>query len=205
MVIMALLANIYGGLAAPLQSVFDGVTCPLRLIGHMKWLFRSIILIITVFVALCIAGAFMPAQQRVDASIVLESDVLSVYEIISDLRSYPEWSGIGGSESEWVFGGADIETGQTAAWHAGQRFGSLEILQAEPGRFVVLKSVGQLGEQTISLALNEADVGTSFLIEAKRDLGGFPYFSRIASISQKSATRKVLERATEGLAQMVES
>lgn len=171
----------------------------------MKWLFRSIVFTILVFLALCLCGAFMPSQQRVDASVILDADVESVYEIISDLRSYPEWSGVGGPDSEWVFGGADVETGQTAAWHAEAAFGSLEILQTDPGRFVILKTIGLLGEQTISLALNESEAGTSFLIEAKRELGGFPYFNRIASIRQKSATEKVLLRATQGLSQMVES
>ena len=101
-------------------------------------------------------------------------------------------------------GGAELETGQTAAWQAEGKFGSLEILQTEPGRFVVVKTIGGLGEQTISLALNESETGTSFLIEAKRDLGGFPYFSRIASLRQKSATQNALRRATDGLALMVE-
>ncbi len=170
----------------------------------MKWLFRSIALILCVFIGVCILGAFMPAQQRVDASVVLDSDVLSVYEIISDLRSYPEWAGVGGPDSEWVFGGADVEAGQTAAWQAGENFGSLEILQTDPGRFVLVKTIGRLGEQEISLALSEAETGANFLIEAKRDLGGFPYLSRVASLRQKAATRQALVRATEGLAQMVE-
>lgn len=170
----------------------------------MKWLFRSIGFTLLVFLSICVVGAFMPAQQRVDASAILDTDVLSVYEIISDLRSYPEWSGVGGPDSEWVFGGADVEIGQTAAWQAEENFGSLEIFQAEPGRFVVVNTIGPLGEQTISLALSESESGTNFLIEAKRDLGGFPYLSRIASVRQKSATKKALERATEGLSQMVE-
>lgn len=170
----------------------------------MKWLFRSIALTLLVFIAVCVIGAFMPAQQRVDASTVLDGDVLSVYEIISDLRSYPEWSGVGGPESEWVFGGADAETGQTAAWNAEENFGSLEILQTEPGRFVVVKTIGALGEQTISLALSEAETGTNFLIEAERDLGGFPYLNRVASVRQKTGTKQALVRATDGLSQMVE-
>jgi len=47
-------------------------------------------------------------------------------------------------------------------------------------------------------------MGTNFLIEAKRELGGFPYLNRVASLRQKSATQKALIRATEGLTQMVE-
>jgi len=86
----------------------------------------------------------------------------------------------------------------------GENFGSLEILQAEPGQFVVVKTLGPLGEQTISLALSEAEVGTNFLIEASRDLDGFPYLGRVASIRQKSATQNALEVATTGLSEMVE-
>ena len=170
----------------------------------MKWFIRAIAIILLVFISACVAGAFMPAQQRIDKGVVLDSDVLSVYEIISDLRSYPEWSGFGGPDSEWVFGGANVETGQTAAWQSGDNFGSLEILQADPGQFVVVKTVGPSGEQTVSLALSEADVGTNFLIEATYDLGGFPYLGRIASFRQKSAAQKALNLATTGLAQMVE-
>ena len=41
----------------------------------------------------------MPAQQRVDASTVLDADVLTVYEVISDLRSYPEWTDFSAPDS----------------------------------------------------------------------------------------------------------
>lgn len=170
----------------------------------MKWFFRSIAVTLLLFLSICVVGAFLPAEQRVEASTVLDSDVLSVYEVVSDLRAYPEWSGVGGPDSEWVFGGADVETGQTAAWQAGSRFGSLEILQTEPGRFVQIQTVGPLGEQTVTLALNEAEIGTNFLIEARRDLGGFPYLNRIASLRQKASTEKALMSALEGLSEMVE-
>lgn len=194
----------YEGTAPKLQSVFNGVIHMRGVREVMKWLFRTIALILLIFISVCIFGAFIPQQQRVDASTVLDGDVYSVYEIISDLRSYPEWSGVGGPESEWVFGGADVETGQTAAWESEDRYGSLEILQTEPGKFVIVKTNGPLGEQTISLALSEAETGTNFLIEAKHELGGFPYLSRIASLRQKSATQQALERALDGLSLMVE-
>jgi len=170
----------------------------------MKWLFRIIALTLLGFIGLCVVGAFMPAQQRVDSSVVVQADTLTVFEIISDLRSYPEWAGLGGPESEWVFGGADFGTGQTAAWQAGPSFGSLDILQTEPGQFVLIKTVGPLGEQTVTLALSEADEGTNFLIESSRELGGFPFIGRVASLRQKAATQEVLDSATIGLAQMVE-
>lgn len=171
----------------------------------MTWLFRIIGLTLLVFFSLCIIGAFMSPQQRADATLVLDSDVLTVYEVVSDLRSYPDWSGIGGLDSEWVFGGAEEGTGQTAAWHSGKAFGSVDILQTEPGEFILMKTVGPLGEQTVTLALNEAEDGTLFLIEATRELGGFPFIGRVASLRQKAATQKALNHATEGLALMVHS
>jgi len=170
----------------------------------MKWLFRIIGLTLLTFIVLCVIGAFIPSQQRIDASKLLDADVLTVYEIVSDLKSYPEWSGVGGPNSEWVFGGAESGTGQTAAWQSGDAFGSLNILQTEPGQFVLVQAVGPLGEQTVTLALSEAEDGTSFLIEAERDLGGFPYFGRIASLRQQAATQRALAAATDGLSQMVQ-
>lgn len=169
----------------------------------MKWLFRIIAFTLFVFVALCVIGAFMPSQQRVDASTVLEADVLTVYEIISDLRSYPEWTGVGGPESEWVFGGADYGTGQTAAWKSEQAFGSIDIVQTDRGKLVLLETVGPLGDQTMTLALNESDTGTSFLIEANHELGGFPFIGRVMSFRQKADIQKTLDVAMTGLGEMV--
>lgn len=170
----------------------------------MKWLFRIIVFTLLGFVALCVVGAFMPAQQRIDSSAVINADTLTVFEIVSDLRSYPEWTGLGGPDSEWVFGGAEFGTGQTAAWQSGAAFGSLDILQTEPGQFVLLQTIGPLGEQTVTLALSEADVGTNFLIESNRELGGFPFIGRVASFRQKAATQQALDSATIGLTQMVQ-
>lgn len=170
----------------------------------MKWLFRIIGLTLLGFVLLCVVGAFMPAQQRVDSAIVLNTDVVTVYDIISDLQSYPEWAGLGGEDSEWVFGGAEFGKGQTAAWQSGQAFGSVDILQSEPGQFVLLQTVGPLGEQTVTLALSEAERGTNFLIESSRELSGFPFIGRVASFRQKAATQKSLDAAAIGLAQMVQ-
>ncbi len=171
----------------------------------MKWLFRIIGFIIFAFIALCVGGFFLPSKQITDATVVLTADSDAVYDVVSDLRSYPEWSGIGGPESEWVFGGAVEGTGQTAAWHSGAAFGSLEILQSTPGEFVLLRTIGPLGEQKVTLALNEDAAGTGFLIEAQRDLGGFPYIGRIAAVRQGNSTRAALDRAAAGLTQMVAS
>ncbi len=146
----------------------------------------------------------MPSEQRIDSSAVLNADVLTVYEVISDLRSYPEWTGVGGPESEWVFGGADYGTGQTAAWKSGKALGSIDIVHTAPGQFVLLETFGPLGDQTLTLALNESETGTSFLIEAKHELGGFPFIGRVMSFRQKAATQKALNTATDGLSEIVQ-
>lgn len=168
----------------------------------MKWLFRIIGFILFAFITLCVVGFFIPARQVVDASAVIDVDQYTVFEIVSDLKSYPEWSGIGGPESDWVFGGAVDGTGQTAAWQSGTRFGSLEILQSTPGKVVLIRTIGPLGEQKVTLALSESGLQTNFLIEAQRELGGFPYIGRIASLRQNAATQAALNRATAGLEQM---
>lgn len=168
----------------------------------MKWLIRIIAFILLAFFALCLVGFFLPSKQVLDASVALKADRDTVFEVISDLRSYPEWTGIGGPESEWVFGGAADGTGQTAAWHAGPTFGSLEILQSRPGDFVLVRTIGPLGEMRVTLAVNEDETSTHFLIEAQRELGGFPYIGRVASFRQRGNSQAALDRATVGLTQM---
>lgn len=172
----------------------------------MKWLFRIIALVLLVFIGLCVAGAFLPSSQRVDRTITLPVDAEDIYSMISDLRSYPEWSGIGGPDSDWVFGNAEIGVGQSAAWQVqddnNHQFGSLEILQLEVNEYVRIQTVGPLGEYTITLAINETTQETAFLLQAERDLGGFPYFGRIAALSQKSKTAAALDRAAQGMANL---
>ncbi len=168
----------------------------------MKWLLRIIGLILLAFVALCVAGFFMPSTHVVDAVVTLETDRDTVYEVVADLRSYSEWSGIGGPESEWVFGGSTDGTGQTASWKSGKAFGSLEIVQSTPGEFVLVHTKGPLGVQQVTLALRETGDTTSFLIEAQRDLSGFPYIGRVGPFKQTAATQAALNRSLAGLAQM---
>jgi len=171
----------------------------------MKWLFRIIGFILLSFIVLCVIGFFLPAQQKVDASVILDVDRDEVYDVIGDLRSYPEWSGFAGPNSEWVFGGAEVGTGQTAAWQSGTAFGSMEIMQTAPGEFVLLQTLGPQGEQRVSLAIDETETSTIVLIESQRELGGFPYFSRVAAIRQKMTSQSDLNQATAGLSAMMDS
>ena len=176
----------------------------------MKWLFRIIGFTLLAFIGLCVLGYFLPRMQVVDSNILIQSDRDVIYEVLADLRSYPEWTGIGGDDSEWVFGGAVEGTGQTAAWQAKSKFGSLEILQSTPGEFVLLKTVGPLGAQTVTLALQDVSkpedgfATTHFLIEGQQDLGGFPYFGRLASLRRGGQTKRTLVRAADGLKLMTE-
>ncbi len=169
----------------------------------MKWFFRMTGFILALFFLLCAVGAFLPATQRVDRTVMMLVDGDDIYTLISDLKTYPDWSGVGGPESEWVFGGAEDGVGQTAAWQVrntgADRFGSLEILQTASGEYVRVRTIGPLGEQTVTLAIDEGETETAFLIQSERALGGFPYLGRIAALRQKSQTEAALERATQGL------
>lgn len=159
-------------------------------------------LIFLAFVALCVVGFFLPNQQILDTSMTIDADQDEVFEVISDLRSYPEWSGIGLSDSEWVFGGPENGTGQTAAWQSGKTFGSLEILQSTQGEFVLVRTFGPLGEQRVTLVLDETEDATLMLIEAQRDLGGFPYIGRVAAMRQRPGTKAALTRAASGMSEL---
>lgn len=169
----------------------------------MKWLFRIIGLILTLFVGLCIAGAFLPAMQRVETMVSLPVEAEDIYYMMSDLQTYPEWSGVGGPDSEWVYGGADEGVGQTAAWQAGDQVGSLEILQTAPGEFVRVRVIGPMGERTVTLALTEEAETTAFLLQSERQLGGFPYFGRLAGLRQKAVTKAALEDAAKGMSDLL--
>jgi hypothetical protein len=170
----------------------------------MRWLFRVIGLVLLGFVGLCIYGYFQPASQEVEIIRDIDADAYDLYEVISDLKTYPDWSGIGQNGEAWVFGGAASGQGQTAAWQDDTRFGTLEILQDTPGELVVINTVGPLGDQIVTLALNEQAQTTQFYMSAKRETGGFPYLGRIAAQRQKSATQDSLARAADGLAAQVE-
>jgi len=80
----------------------------------------------------------------------------------------------------------------------------VNILQTDPGKFILLETEGPLGNQTLTLALGEEESGTSFLIEANQELGGFPFIARVMSFRQKARMQKALRAATSGLTQMVE-
>jgi len=172
----------------------------------MKWLIRIFAFTLILFVGLCIIGAFLPSTQRVDKTIEIAAEIEDVYAVVSDLQSYPEWSGFGGDLSNWVFG--DIETGfgQTAAWQNNDaktdQFGSLEILQVERNEYVRLRASDHSGEHIMTIAMSEEADGTSCLIQAERQFGGFPFFGRIAGFRQKAKIESSLDQAATGLEEL---
>ena len=169
----------------------------------MKWLFRIFGFILILFIGLCAVGAFLPSTQRVDKTIEIAAEIEDVYEVVSDLQSYPEWSGFGGDLSNWVFGDIETGLGQTAAWQFSEtkadQFGSLEVLQVERNEYVRIRASDHSGEHIMTIAMTEEDDGTSCLIQAERQFGGFPYFGRIAGFRQKAKIETSLEQAASGL------
>ena len=172
----------------------------------MKWLIRILGLIILFFIGLCVTGAFLPETQHVDKTINVPAEIEDVYAVVSDLQSYPEWSDFGGEASQWVFGEDEFGIGQTANWQVGegskQKFGSLEVLQLESNEYVRLQVTDYSGQKIITIAINENADGTTCLIQAERQFGGFPYFSRIAGLRQKKRIEARLDQATIGLANL---
>lgn len=170
----------------------------------MPWLFRTIGLIFLAFVALCVVGFFMGDTQHAETSTELRAEPFEVYELLSDLQTYPDWSGLAGREANWVFGGSKSGVGQTAAWKQDDRFGTLELTRDSQDEFVMLRVEGPLGEQTVTLALNEgsAESGsyrTVLLIKSEKASGGFPYIGRLADRRRIADTQAALERAAAGM------
>jgi len=168
----------------------------------MKWLFRIIGLILLIFIGLIIFGFTRPATQTVESSVIVGGDRDTVYAVMADLQTYPEWAGFGDSSANWVYGGAADGVGQSAAWQADEHVGSLEILQAQPGEFVMVQTNGPLGDRLITLAVDEQGETTLFLVQAELDLGGFPYLGRVVAGRQTRALQTALDQASLGMAQL---
>ena len=169
----------------------------------MKWFFRGVAVILLAFVAVCIAGSFLPVTQKVETVVEVDVPAEDIYAYISDLRTYPLWSGLAPPSGDWVFSGAQTGNGQIASWKDGERYGKLAIYQDTAGEIVGLRTEGPLGVQNVQLALNEVEIGTQFYISAERDSGGFPYLGRIAVWRQKAKTQVVLDTAALRLGALV--
>ncbi|MEP1231479.1 MAG: hypothetical protein ABJG88_12450 [Litorimonas sp.] len=153
----------------------------------MKWLFRTILGILLVFVIFCTVGFFLPATQIVETHLSVETYPEEVFDELSDLRGYPAWfHGFEDiEEGQIIFAGTERGVGQSAAWRQksgnGDNFGNIDILQIQTDELVSLRH--EFGPHIIAITYalegDEANEAVLLLARYEAPLGGFPYLSRL--------------------------
>jgi len=172
----------------------------------LKWVFRIILLILVAFAGLIAYGLFLPAQQAIERSVQVEAFPEDVFPYINNLRSYDRWSPLYAAiaDGEMIFGGADEGVGQSMAWQrSGGNFpyGSQEITQSQSGEFVQVNVnlAGREATATHAILPDGSGDFVTVLTKSEIDLGGFPYFGRVAG-KMSQASREV--QFDEGLARL---
>jgi len=183
----------------------------------MKWLFRSILVILAAFILCCIYGYFLPSNQIVETHVSVESYPDEIYAELADLRGYPAWfHGFEAvDEGQIIFAGAERGIGQSAAWREGDantQFGNLKILQLQTDSFVTLQY--EHGAQIISMTYavqSDADAAAAqdsemvlLLARYEAPLGGFPYLSRLRGKMATGGIKQALKSSLERLKAVME-
>jgi len=181
----------------------------------MKWILRTILVILIVFAGLIGIGFFLPATQIVERHIEIDAYAEDVYPLIDDLRVSVTWD-VGaerGSQIENIaFGGPDSGVGQTAAWQTNQTppvTGTREIIESQSPEFVRSESNlnGVLTTQTFAISdFAETDAGVDgssesvdVLLRTELELDGFPYLDRITAKIKEGGVKSKLDRTLKRL------
>ena len=178
----------------------------------MKWLFRSIGLILIAFAGLCAYGYFLPAQQSIERSIEIDAYPDEVFPYINNLQKYPLWSPLYAaiSDGQIIYGGAAEGIGQSMAWQGSAGdfpSGSQEILQSQSGEFVRVQVnlSGRAATATHALLPDEAGEFVTVLTQSEINLGGFPYLGRIAGKLSQADREGQFDEALKRLKTVVEA
>lgn len=178
----------------------------------MKWLFRAIGLILFAFIALCVAGFFMPAQQTIERSIQIDAYAEDIFPYINDLRNYAQWSPLSDViiNAQTIYGGADAGIGQSMAWQGGEGpfpYGSQEIIQSQTGDFVQINVnlAGLSALSTHAISVDDETETVTVLTKSDIDLGGFPYLGRIAGKLNQADQEQHFDEALARLKTIVEA
>jgi hypothetical protein len=89
---------------------------------------------------LLVIGLFLPSSKTVSRSLAMQAPASVIYDNIADLREFHEWSPWAHRDPNMDvrFEGEDKGEGAIMYWDSeSEGSGRLEILQAEPGAFVI--------------------------------------------------------------------
>ncbi|MDQ2070495.1 SRPBCC family protein [Natronospira bacteriovora] len=91
-------------------------------------------------VLLALIGLLLPSERTVSRSLAMQAPASVIYDHIADLREFHEWSpwAYRDPNMEVSFEGEDKGAGAIMYWDSeSEGSGRLEILQAEPGAFII--------------------------------------------------------------------
>lgn len=96
----------------------------------------------TVLVLFLVIGFFLPNDYRVESSVVIAAEKQKVFDVVSDLETWPEWTTWSREfdpQCKWTFEGARSGTGAVMRWDGDPerlRTGELRLVDASVERGV---------------------------------------------------------------------
>ena len=128
---------------------------------------RTILLSLAALLAVfLLVGLFLPTSAHVERSITTRAHPAAVYEVVSDLRRFNEWSPWFDldPQADYTYSGPERGVGAKLAWTSAQRSvgsGSQEIVAAVPERSVTMRlDFGPDGRATARLDITPVDGGS---------------------------------------------
>ncbi len=124
-------------------------------------------IVIALVLAVVVVGQFLPSEQHVERSTVIDADQATVFAMINDFREFNRWSPWAAKDpaTEYEFSGPDTGVGSKMAWRSEDPnvgSGAQEIIESRPTTMVRTKLTfdGFDSPSYATFALEEADGGT---------------------------------------------
>jgi len=175
----------------------------------MKWIFRTIFLILALFILAGVFGATRPSEVGTEQLKVIDAAPEDIFPYFNNLETHVFWSPwlTGDADIDVVYGGPPNGRGQTMAWrstNADIGVGTQEIAESQPGSFVRADMQTEKQGLVMTYAVSENDDGdTVALMGAQIDLGGFPFVQRLFAGSRIKALDEKLAAGLDTLERVV--
>lgn len=177
----------------------------------MKWIFRTIFLILAVFVITMIAGATRPSKLVAEQSMTIDAGPYDIFPYLNDLRQHEDWSPwvTGDDNIQLVYGGPDSGLGQSMAWRSDDSAigdGSQKISESLEFAFVRADMLAKGKSAYVTYAITEGETGnTIVLMGMETNLGGFPFVQRLFAGQVEGDMETKLRGGLSNLKALVES
>lgn len=177
----------------------------------MKWIFRTIFLILAVFVITMVVGATRPSKLVAEQSMTIDAGAYDIFPYLNDLRQHADWSPwvTGDADIQLVYGGPDSGLGQSMAWRSEDLAigdGSQKISESLDFAFVRADMLARGNASYVTYAITESESGdTIVLMGMETNLGGFPFVQRLFAGQAESDMDTKLRGGLQNLKALVES